>query len=220
MNDWTIIREFKGVLPDSTKARTLLEVRCKCGSVEVRRKDHVLNGRTKRCKSCSSKKTLKDNPNHPWLSHKGFGKISVTHYSTIKRGAEIRGLEFQLTIDDLWEIFVRQNGRCALSGVKLVLEPALKNSNVNWDIITASPDRIDNNKGYILGNVQWVHKTLNKMRQALTVEEFVNWCHLVSRFHDNPEPSSSNGEKVEEKVQRLMGEEPTNNPDTSAHPLI
>lgn len=36
---------------------------------------------------------------------------------------------------------------------------------------------------------------------------------------DNPEPSSLNGIKVDEKVQRLSGEEPTNNPDKSAeHP--
>ena len=33
---------------------------------------------------------------------------------------------------------------------------------------------------------------------------------------DNPEPSSLNGIKVDEKVQRLTDEEPTNNSDTSA----
>lgn len=37
---------------------------------------------------------------------------------------------------------------------------------------------------------------------------------------DNPEPSSLNGVKVNEKVQRLTDEEPTNNSDTSAeHPI-
>ena len=38
-------------------------------------------------------------------------------------------------------------------------------------------------------------------------------------LQDNPEPSSLNGIKVDEKVQRLMGEEPTNKPNTSARPL-
>src|SRR3989304_8899638 len=42
--------------------------------------------------------------------------------------------------------------------------------------------------------------------------------HTV-RMRDNPEPSSLNGENVGEKVQRLTGEEPTNNPDTSAQPV-
>jgi len=42
--------------------------------------------------------------------------------------------------------------------------------------------------------------------------------HTV-RMKDNPEPSSSKGISVDEKVQRLTPEEPTNTGDTSAQPV-
>ena len=37
---------------------------------------------------------------------------------------------------------------------------------------TASLDRIDSKKGYIEGNVQWVHKNVNKMKMDLDEKEF------------------------------------------------
>jgi len=42
------------------------------------------------------------------------------------------------------------------------------------------------------------------------------WEPLTGNAEGNQQPSSANGNNVAEKVQRLMGEEPTNNPDTSA----
>lgn len=57
---------------------------------------------------------------------------------------------------------------------------------------------------------------LNKEDSILFHEKSGELLGTPSR--DNQQPSSSNGEGVEEKVHRLTGEEPTNNPDTSARP--
>lgn len=43
----------------------------------------------------------------------------------------------------------------------------------------ASLDRIDSSKGYIPGNVQWVDKRVNYMKQALPEGEFAELCRLV-----------------------------------------
>ena len=45
--------------------------------------------------------------------------------------------------------------------------------------ITASLDRIDSSKGYIEGNVQWVHKRVNLMKGNMSTENFIEWCNLV-----------------------------------------
>ena len=44
---------------------------------------------------------------------------------------------------------------------------------------TASFDRIDNSKGYEVGNIQWVHKEINMMRGTLSVDRFIELCEFV-----------------------------------------
>lgn len=137
----------------------------------------------------------------------------------MRRKAKERNLEWSLSCEYLWNLFLQQGKKCALSGVELNISSSInKNHNIDRSNHTASLDRIDNNLPYIEGNVQWIHKTLNAMRRQYSVEEFVWWCSKVF-INANPEPSSANDIKVAEKVQRLMGEESTDNPNTSVrHP--
>ena len=44
---------------------------------------------------------------------------------------------------------------------------------------TASLDRINPLVGYIMGNVRWVHKIVNKMKGDLSDVEFMNWINLL-----------------------------------------
>jgi hypothetical protein len=151
------------------------------------------------------------------------GDICGTYFTYLRRKARERGLEFSITKEYLWDLFISQDSKCALSGVILVISPDLIGSNKTGKRIdrskhTASLDRINNNVGYVEGNLQWVHKTVNRMRRQYTVEEYIKWSKLVAD-HANIEPSSVNDSEVTEKVQRLEGEESTNNPSTSAgHP--
>jgi hypothetical protein len=196
--DWTILETFRGPFGNSAQTRNLAKVQCKCGAVETRRLDHVTSGRTQRCKSCSGKKTLADTAGHGWLSHnfKGVQDLPSTLYTHYKHGALRRGYEFEVTIEYMWELFVSQEGKCALSGVPLTLTSKLKRLNnqgrPDWGVIDASLDRIDNDKGYVPGNVQWVHKTLNYMKQEFNQDDFIQWCKLVAERHANPEPSLPN----------------------------
>ena len=156
--------------------------------------------------------------NNRW-TRGGLGDITGTYMCYMKRKAKERNLEWSLSYEYLWNLFLQQEGRCALSGIDIKLSTKInKTNNLDRTAHTASLDRIDNGLPYIEGNVQWIHKTLNAMRRQYSVEEFVWWCSKVSS-HANPEPSSVNDIKVAEKVQRLTGEESTDNPDTSVrHP--
>lgn len=87
----------------------------------------------------------------------------------------------------LWELFLKQDRKCALSGVPLSFEgKTMENRYASTSKKTASLDRIDSTKGYIKGNVQWVHKIVNLMKQTTNQDEFIEWCRKVAE-HRNGE---------------------------------
>jgi len=210
-NSYTVISELVGKSPDNK--RTFM-VRCGCGNENEVRASHLISGRSKSCKSCASKRTARNFP--PPVNFKGVGGLSKTHYSHIKHGAISRGKSFNVSIEHLWNLFEKQQGLCALTKVPLVLKPSIKNSNVNWDVITASLDRIDNTVGYEEGNVWWVHKEMNRLKNNYSLNELLFWSSKLIATHGNPEPSAVKEIEVAAKVQRLTGEDSTNKPDTSA----
>jgi hypothetical protein len=102
-------------------------------------------------------------------------------------GAERRSLVFNITIEQAWDIYLKQNKRCALSGTLIVFSKPDEGR-----IQTASLDRIDSSKGYILENVQWVHKVLNKMKGKLSDNQFKFWCNLVTNGDNSVVELASN----------------------------
>ena len=109
---------------------------------------------------------------------RGYEEISGSHWCNIKRCAKSRNIQFDITIDYIWNLFIKQERKCFFSGVLLSFGKCCKDK-INR---TASLDRIDSSKGYIEGNVQWVHKDINCMKMKLSNQEFINFCSLV---HNN-----------------------------------
>ena len=115
----------------------------------------------------------------------GYEKISDSHFGRIKKAAECRELAFEITRDYIYSLYILQKGLCKLSGVKITLP---KNySGLLNDENTASLDRIDSSKGYIIGNVQWVDKHVNLMKLNMPDLEFIKWCKIITDFNiQNP----------------------------------
>ena len=76
----------------------------------------------------------------------------------------------------MWDLFIKQNKKCALSGLDIEFSRKLKDGTT-----TASLDRIDSSKGYIQNNVQWVHKDINRIKQNLDQEKFIELCKMVAK---------------------------------------
>ena len=125
------------------------------------------------CRNCSH---IPSNCNN-W---KGYKEISGSFFRLAKRGAKERGIEFSVTIEQIWKQFILQKRKCALSGLPLFFKKRHISKNHN-----ASLDRIDNNKGYILNNIQWVHKDINKMKLDHTQNYFIEMCKLVA-YNNQP----------------------------------
>lgn len=80
-----------------------------------------------------------------------------------------------LSIDYLWDLFEKQNRKCALSGLEIKF-----GRNGYSNETSASLDRIDNNKDYIEGNVRWVLKDINMIRGSYNNDYFINLCKAVA----------------------------------------
>jgi len=83
-------------------------------------------------------------------------------------------------MNDAWDVFCRQRGRCALTGVELEFDKFIGSKQCKkYRRGSASLDRIDNARGYTINNVQWVHKYVNFMKRELDEAEFTKWCRRV-----------------------------------------
>lgn len=145
---------------------------CGCGNTIEIIGNSLDTGNTSSC-GCNSRKIGKKHG--LWA---GYEEISSTYFHQIQRAALERDLDFNITIEDMWNKFIEQNRRCALSGMKLMFAPTGKTKKLQ----TASIDRIDSDQGYSTNNIQWVHKELNLMKRRNTDIDFINWCHAVSSF--------------------------------------
>jgi hypothetical protein len=108
---------------------------------------------------------------------KGVGELSGAFWCALLAGARKRGIEVSISIEDAWAKFLGQKGACAYSGRQLKIGQRCKGASVRYG--SASLDRIDSTKGYILGNVHWIHKDLNLMKLDLSESEFLSWCRAV-----------------------------------------
>ncbi len=85
------------------------------------------------------------------------------------------------------ELFQKQNGICALSGNKIILDRSISQTYRKVylpKIQTASLDRINSTLGYVQGNVQWIHMDVNKMKMDLDENKFIQLCKNIAK--NNP----------------------------------
>lgn len=146
---------------------------CDCGGSHDVLSTHLLSGKITHC-GCIQ---YRGKSNKLWS---GCGEISGNFWTSLVRGANgLKGrkpIEFEITIEYIWDLFLKQNRKCALSGLPIWFP----NTTTQTQSKTASLDRIDSSKGYVMGNVQWVHKDINKMKNSFSQEYFIMLCNAVS----------------------------------------
>lgn len=147
--------------------RVYWNCKCKCGNDVVVLGNSLKTNHTKSCGCLISFGEYKKN--------KYVGELSSCKWHQIVNGAKEKGREFLITQEFLWELFLKQNRKCALTGEDLILPQKyseLKSSN-------ASLDRIDSSKGYTEDNVWWVTKRINCIKMDSTLDDFYKTCENV-----------------------------------------
>lgn len=164
---WTIIDVIQ---QNVGKTKTIIQ--CECGYIKKTNISYIHSSNM--CNKCKGKQQI----GIPSKSRKGYMDISGTYWTALKAGAKARNYDFTITLKDCWELYLKQNKKCNLSGLDIIL------GFFNDSSQTASIDRIDNSKGYIEENVQWVHKDINNMKHTFTEEYFIKLCKEVAK-HKN-----------------------------------
>lgn len=136
--------------------------KCECGAICNMNISTFHIGSIKSCAKCAN--------------FKGYEEISRGYFGRVRRGAFERGLEFNITLKDVWDVFIKQNKKCIFTGLDLNFVPNSDKCRQQ----NASIDRIDSNKGYLIDNIQIVHKHVNFMKYTLSSEELINYCNLIS----------------------------------------
>lgn len=164
--DYTIISEDI-IINNEAK----IKCKCICGKINLVSCYTLIKGTATKCLTCGN--SLKKDKNPSW---KGFGEISGKIFSKLKRDAIKRNIEFNITLEFLDTLYKKQNRQCALTGLEL---------SMLYIEQTASVDRIDSSKGYIDGNIQWVHKDINMMKKNYSEEYYIKMCELVVKNKNN-----------------------------------
>jgi hypothetical protein len=98
-------------------------------------------------------------------------------------GAAERDIEFSVTPEYVWDLFLSQNRKCALSGVDIELpKTSTGRQTGKW---TASLDRKDGSRGYVQGNLQWIHKKLQFVKLKMSNDEHIEWCRKIAKYQDS-----------------------------------
>ena len=109
-------------------------------------------------------------------TYTGIEDLSGAYFYNLQTGAKKRKLPFNITKELLWELFLKQNKKCALTGIPITL--CVRNRTEG----TASVDRIDSSVGYEPENVHWVHKEINKMKQGFSIPKLIALCTQIVNY--------------------------------------
>jgi hypothetical protein len=142
---------------------------CDCGNFTV-----VITNKlqTNYTKSCGCLRFRRGSASH---RYNGVGEITGSYVNNISMAAKNTGKEWNVSKEYLSNLYELQEHKCVLSGLSI----SFGNRYLKVET-TASLDRIDNSKGYVEGNLQWIHKEINKMRGKLPVSEFLGFCKSIT----------------------------------------
>lgn len=150
--------------------------KCDCGRIADVNTNYLMRNLVKTCghKDCIYHRQDYSNSGKNNVKFTGYEDISGQFWSSYKCGAERRGFEFSINIEYAWKLFLEQKRKCSLTGREIYF------GKTNTSEKTASLDRIDSKKGYIEGNVHWIHKDVNKMKMDLDLKKFISLCKEIA----------------------------------------
>lgn len=147
---------------------------CDCGRTCLKATRGLRGSDAKSCGICSSIRFKGDK--NPIFT--GCGDIYGTYMLNKKQGAVRRGMCFEITAKQVWELYLKQNRKCVYTGMELSFKKEQGKG------VTASIDRIDSSIGYTPDNIQIVHKFVNVMKREFTHDEFIDWCRQIVNYND------------------------------------
>ena len=139
----------------------------KCSSCNKLKDELLFGHKRNQCKKCRLKVSNK------WRNTRKEKDINY-YLNLLLHKAKLRNYSFDLSLKFLINLWNKQQGLCALSGIMMTHEGAPIFTNV-------SIDRKNSDKGYTKNNVQLVCVGINKMKSNLTDRKFIEICTTIVR---------------------------------------
>lgn len=155
---WTVLSR-SDVKSDATNSKTQWLCKCTCGVEVLVERCNLVRGKSKGCWTCRRN-----------VFEANF--FPKTWYRRLLTQAKQRKYKFEITEKELWDIWEKQKGMCALTGIPLVFTKTQKTT-------TASLDRINNKLDYVSTNVWFVHKHVNIMKFNYEIDYFLDLCYKI-----------------------------------------
>lgn len=151
-----------------------VKCKCKCGNEQLVDPYSIKRKISTCCFKCGHSKKGEKHP-----SFKGYKEIPGSWFG---RYSKSKTKEFNITIEEVYNIWIQQDKKCNLSGLDISFENInIKTTKQRFDLVcTASLDRINSNKGYIPGNIQLVHKDINMIKNIYEQNYFIKLCKAVA----------------------------------------
>lgn len=155
--DWTVVDESVIVEHEAK-----VKCKCKCGTERYVAVLTLVRGISKRCANCGNSTEQHSGANN--ANWKGIGVVPG-YYLNRKGLTEATKIFAAGLIEE-------QNFKCKLTGLP-----------ISFTDKTASLDRIDSTKPYKKGNIQWVHKDANIMKNGYNLDYFIKMCKLIAQHN-------------------------------------
>lgn len=118
-----------------------------------------------------------------WTAHPKYSPALDRFWSgvmpRINANARSRGILVAIDKDDLLGLYLKQDGRCALTGLEMDWRTKGSLGRGQRAMRAPSVDRIDSNGNYTLDNIHIVLNVVNVMKNDLSTDQFVMLCEQV-----------------------------------------
>lgn len=157
-----------------------IKCRCECGFEKLVYCLTLIKGQSTACFNCGHGN--KGESNAKW---KGYKEVPGSFINRITSRSKKSNREVKINAEDIYDLWIKQDKKCSLSGLPIDFintnQGNINRKESKYDLIcTASPDRIDSNKGYTKDNVQLVHKDVNMIKKEYDQDYFLKLCQLIT----------------------------------------
>jgi len=162
---------IKRAYPNAKDRNVRWLCKCECGEEKIVTGGHLRGGSVKSCGCLKREKAAingRKSRLSPGLAH--MRKIISDYKSRAKK----RGFGYELTEKQFKEITQKDCYYCGIKPSNIA-----KDDKHYGDYIYNGLDRIDNNKGYIMGNIVPCCNICNQAKKDYTIQEFKDWIKRV-----------------------------------------
>lgn len=125
-----------------------------------------------RCRNCKTKRT--NELKKEYSEDVALLKVLQMRFLAARDRSKRKNIPFNITKDYLKELWDKQNGKCAISGIKMTFEQCNGRTPTNVSI-----DQINHNDGYTINNIQLVCMAVNQMKSDLLIDDLYKFCEAI-----------------------------------------